>query len=265
MNDSPTDNPTPDPTPDHDEANTHSQPITIDDVLTILEHGEITHEHGLIRWSSNRTLLLSVTHDDITIEAIYKPRLGERPLWDFPDGTLANRERASFLTSEVLDWHIVPPTVIREGPNGVGSMQFFIEHDPNHTYFEFEESLLPQLARLAVFDVLVNNADRKGGHCILGADGHVWGIDQGLTFNMIHKLRTVIWNFAGQPIPDVLLADVESLCGKLTDSNSPYRKELKQLITENEIEAFNKRINRLLSSRIYPQPGPGPNYPWPPV
>lgn len=262
-NNTPADNPTPEP--NHTDETAQSQPITIDTVLEILEQGDITHEHGLIRWSSNRTLLLSITHNDITIEAIYKPRLGERPLWDFPDGTLANRERASFLTSEVLEWHIVPPTVIRNGPNGVGSMQFFVEHDPNHTYFEFDESLLPQLARISLFDALVNNADRKGGHCILGADGHIWGIDQGLTFNEMHKLRTVIWNFAGQTIPDVLLADVEMLCGKLTDSESDYRKQLAHLISESEIEAFNKRINRLLNKRTYPQPGPGPNYPWPPV
>lgn len=242
-----------------------SEALTFERVLEILEKGTISEEHGSIRWSSNYTYLLSIEHKDVELLAVYKPRRGERPLWDFPDGTLCYRERASFLTSEALNWKVVPPTVLRNGPDGLGSVQFFVHHDPDMNYFSFDESVLPQLMRLSLFDTLVNNADRKGGHCVLDAQGHVWGIDHGLTFNNVHKLRTVIWNFAGETIPDILLDDVEELCQKLDDPEDPYRQEISKLINEAEMRAYQRRIQRLLESKVYPQPGPGPNYPWPPV
>lgn len=252
---------------DHDDAPAPggSTPLTMEQALEVLEKGKVTEEHGAIRWSSNYTFLLSVTHEDTTVLCVYKPRRGERPLWDFPDGTLANRERASFLTSQELGWQIVPPTVLRDGPRGIGSMQLFIEHDPAYTYFEFDASLIPQVARLAIFDVLVNNADRKGGHCLVDSQNHLWGIDQGLTFNVAHKLRTVIWDFAGQAIPQMFLDDIERLCGTLSDRTSTYRQRMDELLNPDEIAAFDARIQRLLTRRVFPKPGAGPNYPWPPV
>jgi hypothetical protein len=242
-----------------------SVPVTIERVVEILEKGDVTVEHGAIRWSSNYTFLLSMTYEDITVPCVYKPRSGERPLWDFPDGTLAQRERASFLTSEALGWQIVPPTVLRVGPRGIGSMQFFVEHDPEYHYFSFDESLRPQLARLVLFDCIVNNADRKGGHCIVDAQDHLWGIDQGLTFNVAHKLRTVVWDFAGQTIAENLMQDLERLCEQVGTRSHAFRTSLDELLSANEITAFERRIERLLKSGRYPRPGPGPNYPWPPV
>jgi hypothetical protein len=233
--------------------------------LYVLQHGDVTTEHGIMRWSSNYTFLVSVSHDAITLMGVYKPQRGERPLWDFPDGTLCYREVAAFLTSQELGWQLVPPTVLREGPRGLGSVQFFIEHDPEMNYFSFDEKMIPQLMRMAAFDHLVNNADRKGGHCLVDGQGRLWGIDHGITFNHAPKLRTVIWDFAGQPLPDVLIADIERLCQHTDNREHPYRRALADLISEREIGAFQHRMRHLLRSKKYPQPGAGPNYPWPPV
>ncbi|MBI1282648.1 MAG: SCO1664 family protein [Anaerolineaceae bacterium] len=243
-----------------------SQGLTSQQVVDILQNGSIEAEHGMMRWSSNYTFLLSINHNDHTVMAVYKPQKGERPLWDFPDGMLCKREVASFLTSEYLGWQIVPPTVLRHGPHGLGSMQFFVEHDPELNYFEFDEAKMEQMRQICAFDILVNNADRKGGHCLVDGQGHVWGIDHGITFNSSPKLRTVVWEFAGEPIEDSLLADIERLCIEVDNQKTAYRQELNKLITEREIHAFQNRIQNLLKSRKYPQPGPGgPNYPWPPV
>lgn len=249
-----------DQTPGEDSAG-----ITFDRVMEVLEKGKIDAEHGAIRWSSNYTFLISVAQDDTEIMAVYKPQRGERPLWDFPDGTLCYRERAAFLTSEALGWQIVPPTVLRDGPRGLGSIQFFIDHDPEYNYFSFDESLLPQLMRLAAFDYLVNNADRKGGHCLVDSQNHLWGIDHGITFHASNKLRTVIWDFAGQPVPDTLLEDIEKLCVTLENPQDTFRQQIDRLLHDAEVRAFQKRIHRILKTKQYPQPGPGPNYPWPPV
>jgi hypothetical protein len=240
-------------------------PLGFDRIMDALNHGKIEAEHGLIRWSSNHTFLTSVCHDDLEIHAVYKPRSGERPLWDFPDGTLCYRERAAFVTSEALGWSVVPPTALREGPRGLGSLQFFIDHDPEYNYFEFKSALLPQLERLALFDVIINNADRKGGHCIVDAANHVWGIDHGITFNAAHKLRTVIWNFSEQSIPEKHINDLTKLRQCLDDENASYTQAMTTLISIGEMAAFKRRIDKLLTTKIYPSPGPGPNYPWPPV
>jgi hypothetical protein len=242
-----------------------SQGIGVERVLEILEKGTVDAEHGMMRWSSNYTFLISVTHDETSLMSIYKPQRGERPLWDFPDGTLCYREVASFLTSEALGWQIVPPTVLREGPRGLGSVQFYIDHDPDINYFSFDETMIPQLMRLVAFDYIVNNADRKGGHCLLDSTGHLWGIDHGITFHTAPKLRTVIWDFAGKAIPDELLTDLDRLCGQADDSTNPFRKGLDGLITEREIAAFQARLRHLLRTKKYPQPGSGPNTPWPPI
>ncbi|NWF67684.1 MAG: SCO1664 family protein [Chloroflexi bacterium] len=239
--------------------------VSVERVLEALRQGKIESEHGLMRWSSNYTFLVSVTQEDLRLNAVYKPQKGERPLWDFPDGTLCYREVASFNTSHALGWQLVPPTVLRDGPRGLGSVQFFIDHNPEQNYFSFEKNLAPQLMRLSLFDYLVNNADRKGGHCLLDTQGHLWGIDHGITFHASHKLRTVIWDFAGQPVPADLLADVEKLAQALADCNSAFYKTMQSLLSETEIHAFEARMRRILKSKKYPQPGPGPNYPWPPV
>jgi uncharacterized repeat protein (TIGR03843 family) len=173
---------------------------------------------------------------------------------------------AAFRVSQELGWQVVPPTVLRDGPRGNGSMQFFIDHDPELNYFSFDtQALASQLRVMCAFDCLVNNADRKGGHCLLDSQGHLWGIDHGITFHQSPKLRTVIWDFAGEPIPDNLLGDIENLCGTLDDPKHPFRQSMLELLHESEIRAFQSRIRHLLRTKKYPQPGSGPNYPWPPV
>jgi uncharacterized repeat protein (TIGR03843 family) len=249
---------------DNDET-PNSTPITMERVVEILNKGTIRAEHGIMRYSSNYTFLVSVTHDDLTLMAVYKPQRGERPLWDFPDGTLCYREVAAFLTSNELGWQLVPPTVLREGPRGVGSVQFYIYHDPELNYFSLDADMIPQLMTMAVFDYLVNNADRKGGHCLVDSQQHLWGIDHGITFHTSNKLRTVIWDFAGQPVPEKLLADVEKLCGELDETDHHFRQAMQKLLSESEMRAFQSRVRHLLRAKRYPQPGSGPNYPWPPV
>jgi hypothetical protein len=239
--------------------------IPFDQLLDALEHGDISTEQGMIRWSSNYTFLLEVVDNGLVFNAVYKPRSGERPLWDFPDGTLCQRERAAFLTSEALGWRVVPPTVLREGARGVGSVQFFVEHDPEYHYFTFDASLIPQVATLSLFDVVINNADRKGGHCIVDADNHLWGIDHGIAFHAQHKLRTVIWNFAQQPILPNHLEDLTAFRARLDDPQDAYTCEILTLLNEAEVSALKRRVDRLLTDKVYPKPGPGPNYPWPPV
>lgn len=239
--------------------------LTTERLVEILQHGTFESEYGVMRWSSNYTFLLSVLHDDVQVMAVYKPQKGERPLWDFPDGTLCYREVAAFETSRQLGWDIVPPTVLREGPHGLGSVQLYIDHDPEVNYFAFTEEIRPQLQRLSIFDHLINNADRKGGHCLIDGSGHLWGIDHGIAFNSDHKLRTVIWDFAGQPIPPELTQSIEILCGELDNPKSGYRSQLDTLLSPPEITAFQHRVRQILQTGRYPQPGRGPNYPWPPV
>jgi len=245
--------------------NDSNLPLSSERVLEVLENGEFDAEHGMLRWSSNYAFLIDLTFDEDRITAVYKPQRGERPLWDFPDGTLCYREVASFLTSRQLGWEIVPPTALRTGPRGLGSMQVYVEHDPEINYFTFDEHFSPQLMRIAAFDYLINNADRKGGHCLLDSEGHIWGIDHGIAFNAVHKLRTVIWDYAGQAIPDELLAAIACLPDALEDPENTYAQAMKKLLSPQEIRAFQGRLRHLLKQKRYPVPGPGPNYPWPPV
>lgn len=233
--------------------------------LDLLQHGDITEEHGLIRNSSNYTFLVTLSAGEDSALAVYKPQRGERPLWDFPDGTLANRERAAFITSEALGWNIVPATVLREGAHGLGSVQYFIPHDPAENYFTFGERVASQLRRISGFDCITNNADRKGGHLLLGREDVVWCIDNGLTFNVQHKLRTVVWDFQSEPLSPRVTADLRGLLDQLCDAASPYHHEMVRLLSHNEIDAFQRRIERILKSAHYPRPGSGPNYPWPAV
>jgi uncharacterized repeat protein (TIGR03843 family) len=246
--------------------NTSPQSISVQSVLEALRKGTIESELSLMEWSSNYTFRVVVRYESVVLNAIYKPHRGERPLWDFPEGMLCKRELASFLTSEELGWQIVPPTVMRDGPHGTGSLQFYIDHDPDVHYFTLDVSKTPQIKRIAAFDYLANNADRKGGHCLLDRQGHVWGIDHGITFHASPKLRTVIWDFAGQPVPEPLLANIDKLCQSVSGRTNEYSKSLRELLTEREIAAFQNRILHMLKTKKYPRPGPGgPNYPWPPI
>ncbi len=253
-----------------DPARASPKGIDVARALQLLACGTIHEEHGLLRWSSNYTFLVSITDNDLETLAVYKPQRGERPLWDFPDGTLCYREVAAYLVSDTLNWQLVPPTVLRDGPRGLGSMQLFVQSTPDVNYFSLEEKLpskviVPQLMRMAAFDYVVNNADRKGGHCLIDAEEHMWGIDHGITFHSTPKLRTVIWDFAGQRVPDALLEDLQRLCGLLDDIQSRLRLELDKLLSDSEVHALMARTRRIVQRREYPRPGPGPNYPWPPV
>lgn len=230
----------------------------------LLREGELT-VLGRMPWSSNAThlALLSRGADSDTGEllAVYKPALGERPLWDFPTGTLAAREVAAFEISEALDWRIVPDTTERDGPLGSGMVQRFVDHDPDEHYFTLLDGHAERLVRFAVFDVVVNNADRKGGHLLLGADGHIWGIDHGVTFHPQWKLRTVIWDFASAPFGDAVGADLRSLLDRL---DGDLGARLGALLSRLEVDATRRRIEHLLAAGVLPDADPGHHsFPWP--
>jgi len=229
----------------------------------LLLSGDLRETHGILPWGSNYTFLMSICRDEAEALAIYKPRRGERPLWDFPDGTLCQREVAAYVVSEALSWHIVPPTVLRGGPQGVGMVQSFIEHDPDQHYFTFGRQHRSQLQVIALFDFIVNNADRKGGHCLLDSSGTIWAIDHGICFHTQPKLRTVIWDFADQRIPSELVDDMTTLLDR--PGREGTARALRELLSQAEIAAVFKRIEGLVRTKRYPEPGPGRQYPWPPV
>lgn len=232
------------------------------DTLRLLEHGTIEME-GLVPWGSNYTFLVAVCAEDVPIQGIYKPRQGERPLWDFATGTLCLRERAAYLISEGLGWQIVPPTLLRDGPRGWGSLQLFVEHDPEETYFNFQGIFDEQLRKIALFDILTNNADRKGGHIVRDENDHLWGIDHGICFHVEYKLRTVIWDYAGQTISAEELQALQTLLSFLDDPRSPLVTELQQLLSGREIKALRARVATLIRQKQFLVPGPGRHYPWP--
>lgn len=251
----------------NDSASTQSrsQEVSVERAEQLLVNGEITELQGVMLWGSNYSTLVQIHDSDLATTAVYKPQQGERPLWDFPNGTLCFREVAAYVVSQALDWQIVPPTVLREGPHGLGSLQLFIEHLPDINYFNLDDRFVGQLQRFVIFDYLANNADRKGGHVLLSPTGKLWGIDHGLTFHILPKMRTVIWEFTGQPIEKALLTDIEALCTKITTTTSSTRQQLNRLLSEIEIAALLQRIQQVLKQKTYPEPGPGPNHPWPPV
>ncbi len=239
--------------------------VDISRVETLLATGEIASVRGATLWGSNYATLVTVNDEELQTTAVYKPQRGERPLWDFPDGTLCYRETLSYMVSKALGWYLVPPTQLRNGPHGLGSLQLFIEHNPEINYFSLDNRFTAQLQHFVIFDYLVNNTDRKGGHLLLDATGKLWGIDHGLTFHVAPKLRTVIWEFAGQRVSDSLLEDVRQLCAQLDTDNNDLRCKLHELLSAAEIAALMRRISHLLEHKRYPSPGPGPNHPWPPV
>ena len=199
-----------------------------------------------------------MTCDDDECLAVYKPTRGERPLWDFPSGTLAAREVASYEVSEAAGWGIVPATVMREeAPLGPGSLQLFIEHDPERHYFVLLEERRADLETFAAFDVVVNNADRKSGHVLEDGDGRLWAVDHGLTFNTQPKLRTVIWDYANEPVSEGVRGVLEVL--RVADLSI----SLADLLTEAEAAATQARIEGLLAAGRYPAPSGDRPYPWP--
>ena len=227
------------------------------DAITTLTTGEVEIE-GRMPWSSNATFLVTVTHGTDRRAAVYKPHRGERPLWDFPGG-LYRREVAAFEVSVALGWDLVPETVLREdAPLGTGSLQRFVDADFSQHYFTLleDECWHPNLMRMAAFDLVVNNADRKGGHCLL-AEGRIWGIDNGLCFHIQPKLRTVIWDFGGTEIPPSVRQDVARLAADPPDT-------LAGLLDDAEVAALARRAAAVAAMERFPDPSPDVRaYPWP--
>jgi uncharacterized repeat protein (TIGR03843 family) len=216
---------------------------------------------GRIPWASNATLLAKVRHRELEGLAVYKPVRGERPLWDFPGGTLYRREVAAYLVSEQLGWRLVPPTLVRDGPLGVGSLQLYVDADAEVTAFELLAAGNASLPRIAAFDVVTNNADRKAGHCLLAEDEHVWAIDHGLCFHVEPKLRTVLWDLAGRRLEAGDKADLEALAAEATGGGLGGR--LAALLDDGEVAAVAERALALARVGRLPAPSGGRAYPWP--
>jgi uncharacterized repeat protein (TIGR03843 family) len=262
----------------------------IDLAPDLLREGSLTVE-GRLASASNATLLCRLGAADRDVEGgvrcIYKPVAGERPLWDFPDGTLAGREVAAYLVSEAAGLRVVPPTVLRDGPFGPGMCQLWVEEDGTGLVDVVGREAVPdgwlrvldargasgepvtlvhaddqRLRRMALFDIVINNADRKGGHLIPLPDGHVFGVDHGVAFHQQDKLRTVLWSWAGDPLPDWA---IDALSGLRAELEGPLDAALSVLLTRREVAAVRRRVDRLLHRRRYPEPsGDWPAIPWPP-
>ncbi len=246
------------------DSSSAARPVKLETLLRLLQNGKIEIE-GLLPNGSNYTFFVRVGRGDMRTFAVYKPTRGEQPLWDFPEETLAFREVAAYLTSEALGWSFVPPTVYRtDGPHGPGSLQYFVQAQPDCHYFTLAESEKAELPRVALFDLLINNADRKGGHILKDTDDKLWLIDHGICFNTQPKLRTVVWDFGGQAIPDDLLADMADFRRRL-DEDADLKEAYAGLLSPAEVQAMRRRADRLLAARHFPEPGPGRNYPWPPL
>lgn len=264
------------------------------DQLEVLRDGELT-VLGRIRSASNATFLCEAALGSETVHCVYKPVSGEQPLWDFPDGTLAGRELAAYLVSTRMGWDIVPYTIIRGGPAGPGMLQLWVQQPgdaadseprpgpdlvdlfpagkPQPGYlpvlraydYAGDEVVLmhaddDRLRRMAVFDILVNNADRKGGHILYGLDGNVYGVDHGVSLHVQDKLRTVLWGWAGKPIDDSTMESVATLADAL---RGPLATELKGHITSAEIAALIRRTHVLLDDPVMPGPNRHRPIPWP--
>lgn len=227
------------------------------DTLDLLARGAISVKGRMPR-SSNAIFLVEATLESATVRAVYKPARGERPLWDFPPG-LFKREVAAYVLSEALGWGLVPATVSREGPLGEGSLQWFVPADFEQHYFTLREDTAhhERLKRICLFDLVANNADRKSGHCLLGLDGLIYAIDNALTFHAEPKLRTVIWEFGGEPIPEALLADVRRLLA------AGLPEALTELLEAAEPDALCGRARAIVTAGRFPADTGGRHYPWP--
>jgi len=233
----------------------------IEEYLKDLSHGEISISGRLVD-ASNATLYARCETKGRTLTCIYKPIAGERPLWDFPDGTLANREYLTFLISHWLGLHLVPPTVLRDGPYGTGMVQLWIDIDETVDLMDFFREDNSELRKIALLDLITNNTDRKIGHLIPTPDGAVYGCDHGVTFHAEDKLRTVLWQWAKQPFSD---AELELLLLAKMLIATEKRDVVLGLIEEEELAATISRIDRLLSDKRFPEPSPDwPAVPWPP-
>jgi uncharacterized repeat protein (TIGR03843 family) len=226
------------------------------DPLTLLTRGEVEIK-GRMPWSSNRTFLVELCLGGDSGLAVYKPVRGERPLWDYPPG-LYKREIGAYLVSETLGLGVVPETVARDGPLGPGSLQRFVPAHFSEHYFTLLER--PQhhdaLRTICLFDLVINNGDRKSGHCLLGEDGRLWAVDHGLCLHADPKLRTVIWDFGGRPIPPDQLARVAALAEEPPAG-------LAEVVSDEEIEALASRAARVVRRGVFPKPGLARDYPWP--
>lgn len=256
------------------------------DEREVLRRGELT-VLGRIRVASNATYLCESTLNGSSVRCVYKPVVGEQPLWDFPDGTLAGRERGAYLVSTQLGWNVVPYTIIRDGPAGPGMLQLWVEQPGDAAELvdlfpagKLTPGYLPilraydyagddvmlvhaddaGLRRVAVFDVLINNADRKGGHIVRGLDRHVYGVDHGVCLHVEDKLRTVLWGWAGKPVDDETLGAVVGLADAL---GGPLADALGGLITGPEITALRRRVHALLDNPVMPSPNQHRPIPWP--
>lgn len=234
--------------------------LTPEQAMRVLERGEIVACESL-PWGSNYSFAAVLSHaGDPDIIGIYKPQRGEVPLWDFPDGTLYQREVASFLFSQALGWSFIPPTVAREGPHGVGSLQLYVEPEESADYHGLGDRHALELQQMALFDIIANNADRKAGHCFRGRDGKLWGIDHGLTFHPQPKLRTVIWDFCGQPIAEPLQEAMQELA---TDPQrqKALRQQLRPWLDRDEVDIAFRRLDRLAGLDRFPGLDPRRNVP----
>jgi hypothetical protein len=237
--------------------------------IQALADGEIEIK-GEFLWGSNYTFLAWVKSPGCELKAVYKPTRGARPLWDFPVASLAKRETAAFEVSEALGWELLPPTVYRRAaPLGPGSLQMYIEHDPEYNYFNFTPLDKELLRIVATFDLLVNNADRKGSHVIKDPAGRLWLIDHGVCFHVEDKLRTVIWDFVGESIPQQLLEDLQRLSDALEPVKgkpSTLSNRLLAYLSREEIRALRNRALRLVQSGMFPAPDPNRRpFPWPQI
>lgn len=234
-------------------------PLLENEALDLLRNAEFTASR-LVPWGSNYTFAVALeAPDGRTQLAIYKPQAGEAPLYDFPDGSLYRRELGAYLFSSWAGWDLVPPTVARDGPHGIGSVQLYVQPEAEHSdHHDFWSSRHPAIERMVLFDHIVNNADRKISHCLRDINGKVWGIDHGLTFNSEPKLRTVLWQFVGEPISPVLLRELTNV----RDRREELRGILTDVIDAGEIEALLRRITRLADHRCYPPLSPRRNVPY---
>jgi hypothetical protein len=237
------------------------QVLDLDDALRLLRDGELDVEGRLVD-ASNATLYCAVSSDGVTAACVYKPIAGERPLWDFPDGTLAERELAAYLVSAATGWDVVPPTVMRDGPFGPGMCQLWIDVEPGIDLAALARSAVEPLRRMAVFDAVVNNADRKGGHLLPIPGGHIYGVDHGVCFSVEDKLRTLLWGWQGKKLTEEAVGALHHLKVELAGS---LGDALRELLTADEVWATARRVDRLLATGRHPSPrGDWPPVPWPP-
>jgi uncharacterized repeat protein (TIGR03843 family) len=244
--------------PEEEPEFTPARVLAVEDAMNLLTHGEMEIEGRLVA-ASNATLYCGVHLDGVSAACVYKPIAGERPLWDFPDGTLAEREVAAYEVSAASGWNIVPPTVLREGPAGPGMVQLWIDEDDDADRIALlRDHSNEKLRRIAVFDAVINNTDRKGGHILLTHDAQIYGIDHGVSFHVDDKLRTVLWQWAGQRLP---AATNDALCELRQQLDRHLGETLHDLLTRAEVRRTARRIDRLLAAGEHPLPSDD----WPPV